>query len=140
MDKNPFFFQIDVENLFLRVGKKLEIHIDQKIYVLFISGCFNVFRRREIRFSFFLKKMSLFLYYLTYLVWQLRESIVYFTGRDWRNRVLTFSFLLEEQVNRVWLNAEVNTRQTKVKTQAIMPKTHFREGCGGVLKSKRLSN
>ena len=39
-----FFFQIDVETLFLRVGKKLEIHIDQKIYALSIAAIFKAIR------------------------------------------------------------------------------------------------
>ena len=39
-----FFFQIDVENLFLRVGKKLEMHIDQKIHALSIAAIFKAIR------------------------------------------------------------------------------------------------
>ena len=35
------FFQIDVEKIFLRVGKKLDIHIDQKFYALSISAVFR---------------------------------------------------------------------------------------------------
>ena len=39
-----YFFQIDVENLFLIVGKKLEINIDQKIYDLSIAAIFKAIR------------------------------------------------------------------------------------------------
>ena len=38
--KSNLFFQIDVENLFLRVEKKLDIHIDQKFYALSIAAIF----------------------------------------------------------------------------------------------------
>jgi len=48
--RNPYqnpkgiFFQIDVENLFLRVGKNFDIHIDQKIYALSIAAIFKAIR------------------------------------------------------------------------------------------------